>query len=47
MLVTKKTEMSAYVPRSRYNWSVETPGTLGTAGTEIAVIANLLKVTST
>jgi hypothetical protein len=44
MLVTKKAKISAYVPRNRYNWSVESPDVPGTAGAEIAVIAKLLEV---
>jgi hypothetical protein len=44
MLVTKKAKISAYVPRSKYNWSVESPDVPGTAGAVIAVIAKLLEV---
>jgi hypothetical protein len=47
MLVTKKTKISAYVPRKRYNWSVESPDDAGAAGIEIAAIAKLLEVTLT
>jgi hypothetical protein len=47
MLVTKKTKISAYVPRNRYNWSVEGAEVAGTAGAEIAAIAKLLEVTLT
>jgi hypothetical protein len=44
MLVTKKARIRAYVPRSRYSWSVESPDVAGTAGAETAVIAKLLEV---
>jgi len=44
MLVTKKTKISAYVPRNRYNWRFESREAPGTAGTEIAAIAKLLEV---
>jgi len=47
MLVTKKTKISPYVPRKRYNWSVESPDVAGTAGAEIAAIAKLLEITLT
>jgi hypothetical protein len=44
MLVTKKARIRAYVPRSRYSCSVESPGVAGTAGAENAVIVKLLEV---
>jgi hypothetical protein len=47
MLVTKKTKISAYVPRNKYSWRVETPEVPGSAGAEIAAIAKLLEETLT